>query len=316
MFTTIFLLLLCYALIYVGIYHGYYSALLLAPLASGLSVRTFVLQHDFGHGSLFRAAWANNWAGRLCSVLTLTPYDHWRRHHGIHHGSWNNIANRGKMSNIYSDCITVAEYRAMSTRQKLSYRIANQPFLSMFIMPPIIFFLVYRYPFDTPKGWWRERLGVHLTNLTILLIYAAIGHAVGYATMLMVSLLVIYPASVFGIWLFLVQHKFEGVHWEADANWNSFDAALTGCSLFKLPRVLQWFSASIGYHHVHHAAPGIPNYRLEECHHANPVFHDVKTLGLRDSWAEVWSHRLWDEDAGRMVDFHTLGAPRPASSGA
>jgi omega-6 fatty acid desaturase (delta-12 desaturase) len=304
--STIAMLCLCYVVMYVGVAHGHYLALLAAPLAAGLSVRVFVLQHDCGHRALFTSPAANHWAGRLCSLFSFTPYDHWRRHHGLHHDGWNNFGARGKISNMYSDCLTVAEYRGLTKVERLFYRVSRHPALSLFIMPPIIFLFVYRFPFDSPAGWGKERLGTYLTDAVMLLILGVIGYFAGYLNVLLVTGLVIYPASVFGVWLFLLQHTFDTAHWTHDAEWNSFEASLTGCSLLKLPAVLQWFSASIGYHHVHHAAPGIPNYRLEACHEAHQVFRQSRQLGLREGLAEIGKLRLWDEEAGVMVDLSSV----------
>jgi acyl-lipid omega-6 desaturase (Delta-12 desaturase) len=301
--STIGLLGLCYAAMYYGVFHHHDAVLLLAPIASGLTIRTFSLQHDCGHGSMFRARWANSLAGRVCGMLTFTPYDHWRRHHGIHHGGWNNIDARGRISNMYSDCTTVAEYDGMSSVQKLLYRLSKNPAVVLLVMPPIIFFVAYRIPFDAPPAWRRERIGVHLTNLGLVLAYGALVYLLGYKVVALVTLLVIYPASVIGVWLFLLQHTFEGVHWENGASWDSFEASLTGCSFLRLHPILTWFSGSIGLHHVHHAAPGIPNYLLSECHDAHSVFHTVKTIDLVEGLKAIGTHTLWDEAMGRMVPF-------------
>lgn len=304
--STLALLCACYVIMYFGVTHGRYIALAVSPLAAGLSVRAFVLQHDLGHSALFRSRAANNWVGRLCSLFTFTPYDHWRRHHAIHHGGWNNIGARGKLSNMYSDCMTVAEYQSLTKTERLFYRISRHPIVSLFIMPPIIFLFVYRYPFESPAKWKREIYGTYATDAVMLLIYGVLGHYVGYLNVLIVTLLVIYPASVFGVWLFLLQHTFDNAHWTEDSEWSSFEAAITGCSLLKLPALLQWFSATIGYHHVHHAAPRIPNYRLVACHEAHPIFQHSRQLGLREGLAEIWKLRLWDEKAGTMVDINTV----------
>lgn len=304
--STMGLLLACYVLLYAGLMHGWWWVLLLTPLASGLSIRTFVLQHDCGHGSLFRSRWANDLAGRLCSLLTLTPYDHWKKHHGLHHGSWNNMDTRGRLSDLYSDCITVAEYRKMTRLKKALYRISKNPILSVFVMPPVIFFIIYRIAFDTPRHWVRERLGVYLTNLCLLFGYGVLAWFVGLKFMALVSFMVIYPAAVIGVWLFLVQHKFEGVQWAQNPQWNTFEAALTGCSFMRLSRVWRWFTGDIGTHHVHHAAPGIPNYRLVACHDAHAVFQDVKILTWRDGIREARNNVLWDEENRTMVDLRSV----------
>lgn len=299
-------LVACYAVLYLGVAHNHLLVLLIAPLASGLAVRTFVLQHDCGHGSLFKHPWINDFVGRIFSLLTFTPYDHWKRHHSIHHSGWNNIDCRGKLSNIYSDCITISEYKSMSRFKRLFYRISQNPVVTIFLMPPFIFFLVYRISFDTPKTWLRERWGVYLTNLGLLICYGGLIHFLNIRAVTLVTFTVIYPASVAGVWLFLVQHKFDGVHWEREQRWTAFEASLTGCSFLHLPNILRWFSGNIGLHHVHHAAPGIPNYRLAACHHAHPVFHSVKVLSLSAGIKEASKTTLWDDVAGKMVDIKTV----------
>ncbi|NHN89074.1 fatty acid desaturase family protein [Acetobacter conturbans] len=304
--STVGLLLACYVLMYAGLTHGWWSVLLLTPLASGLSIRTFILQHDCGHGSLFKNRWTNDLVGRACSLLTLTPYDHWKKHHAVHHGSWNNMDTRGRLSDLYSDCMTVAEYKKMTRLNKFLYRISKNPILTIFVMPPIIFFIVYRIAFDTPRHWVRERLGVWLTNLCLILGYGALIWVVGLKFVALVSFMVIYPAAVTGVWLFLVQHKFEGVQWSENPQWNSFDAVVGGCSFLRLSGIFRWFTGDIGTHHVHHAAPGIPNYRLIACHEAHPVFQHVKVLSWRDGVREARVNTLWDEENRTMVNLHSV----------
>ncbi|CAI9120215.1 fatty acid desaturase family protein [Brytella acorum] len=264
------------------------------------------MQHDCGHGSLFKKQWLNDLTGRICSLLTLTPYDHWRRHHALHHGSWNNMGTRGRISDMYSDCITTSEYKKMKSLRKIFYRISINPILTILIMPPFIFFIVYRIAFDTPRSWIRERMGVYLTNLCLFLTYSALIWFMGWKTVALVSFLVIYPAAVSGVWLFIVQHKFEGVHRAEHAQWNNLEASGTGCSFLRLPRVLRWFSGDIGAHHVHHAAPGIPNYRLVDCHNAHPVFQKVKILNFRDGMREAQSNVIWDEESRTMIELRQV----------
>ncbi|WP_086644333.1 fatty acid desaturase [Acetobacter sp. DsW_063] len=308
--STVCALLACYILLYAGFMHGWWAVLLIAPIASGLSVRTFVLQHDCGHGSLFRHDYTNNLVGRLCSLLTLTPYDHWKRHHALHHGSWNNTDSRGRLSDMYSDCITVREYSAMTKFQKFLYRFKINPILSIFVMPPIIFFISYRVAFDAPRGWARERLGVYLTNACLFFIFGFLIWYAGLKIVSLVSFVVIYPAAVSGVWLFLVQHKFEGVLWKANPQWSAFDASLTGCSFLRLPRLLRWFSGNIGTHHVHHAAPGIPNYHLLPCHNDHPIFQNAKVLNMYDGFRASWTNMLWDEDTRKMVALRSVRSSR------
>jgi omega-6 fatty acid desaturase (delta-12 desaturase) len=296
------------ALMYSLASFAYWPRLGLAVVAAGLLVRLFIIQHDCGHGSLFRSKTANEVLGRLCSLVTLTPFDNWRRQHAGHHGVWNDLDRRWSGADIYSTCLTVDEYRKLTPRRRLLYRLTRHPLVTGLVLPPLVFLLVYRVPFDTPKAWRRERLAVHWTNLAIVGLTVALGDLVGFPEVLFVQLPILTLASIIGVWLFSVQHRFETTLWARHAQWDASTAALRGSSYLRLPPVLRWFTANIGFHHVHHLNPRIPNYHLASCHAAIPALGDVPPLTL---WASLKSLRLalWDEEQQRMVSFRTA---RPA----
>lgn len=308
--TTVLPLVLAIAAMHAGLALGWWWVVpLLALPAAGLTVRTFVIQHDCGHGSFLPSRRANDVIGRLCSLLTFTPYAHWRRQHAQHHGTWNDLDRReGRGSDIYSTCLTVAEYRALAPPARRWHRVMRHPAVALLIVPPLIFLFVYRVPFDTPAAWVGERRSVQLTNLALLAVHGALGLALGFGPMLLVLLAVMIPASIAGVVLFSLQHHFEGAHWARHEAWDPVAAALGGSSFLRLPRVLQWLTGSIGFHHVHHLAPRIPNYRLEACHNAHPAFGTARVLGLREG-LRASRYALWDEAEGRMVTFAEADAP-------
>lgn len=277
-------------------------ALPLAVPAGGLVVRLFAIQHDCGHGSLFRSRRMNDRIGRLCSLLTFTPYAFWRRQHANHHASFNNLDRREPGIDLYTACATLAEYRAMPPVRRLLYRAIRHPVLTQLVLPPLVFLLVYRVPFDAPRDWTRERRSVWLTNLSLAAALACLAVAFSPSTVALVQLPPIAVASIVGVWLFSVQHRFEGSMWEREGGWSHVAASLEGTSFLKLPRVLQWFSGNIGFHHIHHLSSRVPNYRLQECHEARAELHPVTTLTLREAlFAPLYA--LWDEEGGRMVRF-------------
>ena len=277
--------------------------LALALPASGLIVRIFMLQHDCGHHSLCRTPRSNAIVGSVCSLVTLTPFAYWRRLHARHHGSWNNLDGRGIPADFYSDCLTTLEYRALGNVKKYLYRLTHHPLLVHFVLPPVIFVLLYRLPFDTPATCRRERRSVYLLDLALAASLALLVMAFGLRTVLLVHLPALALAAVIGIWLFSVQHRFEGAQWSSKQDWRFTQAALLGTSYLKLPRLLQWFSASIGLHHVHHLRPGIPNYRLQDCHDAcKDITGFATVMSLRQALGAS-SYALWDEDLGFMVPF-------------
>jgi omega-6 fatty acid desaturase (delta-12 desaturase) len=305
--TTFPPLLALLAAMHIGLRLGWWPVLVLALPAAGLVVRVFALQHDCGHGSLFRSRHANDILGRFCSIFTLTPYGHWRRQHAGHHAAWNDLDRRDRGADIYSTCSTVAEYQAMPHWHRLGFRAVRHPLVAQLLLPPLVFLVLYRFPFDAPPAWHRERRGVHLTNLALAAVYGGLCMLLGFWPVLLVLLCVMVPASVAGVLLFSVQHRFEGVRWTRHADWDAVAASLEGSSYLRLPRVLRWFTGRLGFHHVHHLAPRVPNYRLEDCHGAHPAFASATVVTLRDALAAP-RHVLWDEAAGRMVTFAEAGS--------
>lgn len=302
---------IAFAAVCVGMYFSlavsYGLTLGLAVLAAGLLVRIFIIQHDCGHGAFFRSKWANHAIGSFCGLLTLTPYAHWRRQHAGHHDMWNNLDRRESGVDIYSTCLTVEEYKARSPWGRFWYRMGRNPLITLVLLPPVIFLLLYRVPFDTPEGWAWERFSVHATTAGVAAIVLLMGWAVGFGAVALVQLPVMVIASMIGVWLFSVQHRFENVAWLRGAQWTVRAAALRGSSYLRLPRALQWFTGNIGFHHIHHLNARIPNYRLEACHAEMPDKGAIPTLTLG---AALRSHRfsLWDEARGKMVTFRAARA--------
>jgi acyl-lipid omega-6 desaturase (Delta-12 desaturase) len=276
--------------------------LALALPTGALLVRVFIVQHDCGHGSFFASRHANAAVGRLCSLFTLTPYANWSRQHALHHADWNNLDRTGGGSDIYSSCLTVHAYHALTARQRLVHRLVRHPLIANLVLPPLIFVLLYRVPFDTPASWTRERWSVYLTDAALIALFAALAAAFGWRVVLLVHLPVMVVASILGVWLFTVQHRFETAKWTGRGAWRYVDAALDGSSWLDLPRVLQWFTGNIGFHHIHHLNQRVPNYRLDGAHRVLHALRPVPRLGLR---AGLGAARLtlWDEAAGRLVRF-------------
>ena len=277
-------------------------AMALAIPAGGLVVRLFIVQHDCGHGAFFRSRRLNDWLGRFCSAFTFTPYAFWRRQHATHHASFNNLDRRDPGIDLYSSCATLKEYQAMPGRSRLLYRLIRHPVLTQIVLPPFVFLLVYRVPFDAPANWLRERRSVLMTNLALACVLGALCLVLGWRAVLLVQLPTISVASIVGVWLFSVQHRFEQTSWQRQGNWDHVRASLEGSSYLRLPRLLQWFTGNIGFHHVHHLSSRIPNYRLQECHESRPELRGVAPLSF---WRALRStgYALWDEDRGCMIPF-------------
>jgi acyl-lipid omega-6 desaturase (Delta-12 desaturase) len=289
-----------YALMYAGLSLSFWVTLALSPVAAAFVVRIFIIQHDCGHGSFFRSRRANDAVGMLCSLITFTPYDMWRRQHAGHHAHWNDLDRRTSGADIYSTCLTVAEYRALSRRRKLVHRMALHPVVSLILVPPLVFLVLYRLPFDTPPSWTRERRAVHGTNLALLLAYGGLSVAFGVGATLLVFVPTMVVAAIIGVWLFSLQHRFDGAVWKRHGEWSAMDASLQGSSHLELPRLLQWFTGNIGFHHIHHLDPKVPNYRLEQCHRMHPAFQSAPVVTFRCSLSSS-RYCLWDEEQGKMI---------------
>ena len=283
---------------------SYWLVVPLAILTAGFLVRLFIIQHDCGHGSFFKSRRANDILGSVLGVLSFNPYYHWRWEHAIHHSTSGDLDRRGT-GDVWT--LTVQEYLESSRWKRFSYRLARNPVV-LFLLAPLLLFLVWQR-FSNSKAALRERLSVYWTNLAILGVAAGLSWFFGWKAYLLIQLTVMAVAGSTGVWLFYVQHQFEGVYWERGDDWDYVTAALKGSSFYKLPKVLQWFSGNIGFHHIHHLSPRIPNYHLEKCHQAEPLFQTVKPITLFSSF-KSFTFRLWDEQRRKLVGYGHLRTVR------
>lgn len=281
------------------VHAGYWIGMLLVLPAAAFLVRIFMIQHDCGHGSFFGNRRIDDWTGRILGVLTLTPYDYWRRSHAKHHAQAGNLDGRGD-GDITT--YTVREFQALSPRGRLGYRLYRHPLVMFGIGPAWIFLLKQRLPFGMMRDGSRPWISTMGTNLAIAALAAALIWAIGPLAFLMVFLPTVLLAALAGVWLFYVQHQFEETHWSRPPEWQFQQAALHGASHYVLPPVLRWFSANIGVHHVHHLASRIPYYRLPEVLKDHPELADINRITIRESLRCV-PLTLWDEEAGKMVTF-------------
>jgi len=279
---------------------SYWLTAPLALLAGGFLVRIFIIFHDCGHGSFFKSRKANDILGFITGLLTFTPYYQWRWEHSLHHSSSGNLDERG-VGDVWT--LTVQEYLQASRWKRFAYRLARNPFI-LFVLAPLFLFLI-KQRFVTAGAPPRERRSVYWTNFGLAAMSAALIWLFGLKAFLVIQLTVIIVAGSAGVWLFYVQHQFDGVYWERKENWDFATAALKGSSFYKLPRILQWFSGNIGFHHIHHLSPRIPNYHLEKCHKAEPLFQTVKPITLLGS-LKSFTFRLWDEQRQRLVGYRAL----------
>jgi omega-6 fatty acid desaturase (delta-12 desaturase) len=278
---------------------SYWLTLPFILVAGGFLVRNFIIFHDCGHQSFFASRQANNIVGFITGVLTYTPYIAWRHDHALHHASSGDLDRRGN-GDIWM--MTVKEYLNASTKARLLYRIYRDPFIQFLFMPVFAFLIFNR--FTLSKMGPRERRSVMQTNLALVAGITLMGFLIGFKTFVVLQFSIAVIASSVGMWLFYVQHQYEGVYWEKHEAWDYARAAIEGSSFYKLPKILQWFTGNIGYHHIHHLSPRIPNYNLEACHQ-EITFFEVKTITFWESLGCL-RYRLWDEENSRLIDFKEL----------
>ena len=281
---------------------GYGLTLLLVFPTAGFLMRLFVIQHDCGHGSFFRSRRARDGIGFCIGVLTLVPYEYWRRTHAYHHANSGNLDFRG-FGDI--DTLTVREYEALSSAARFAYRLYRHPLVMFLIGPAFHFLIKHRYPWDIPRDWTLAWRSVWRTNAAIGVILVAMALTIGMQSFLLVQIPLTLVSCSIGVWLFYVQHQYEDTYWHRKENWDYYDAALRGSSYLVLPKPLQWLTANIGLHHVHHLSSRIPNYRLQECMEANPELQEVTRVTLRDG-LRLARLTLWDEDRDRLIGFREL----------
>ncbi|HUD50120.1 fatty acid desaturase [Parvibaculum sp.] len=285
-----------WAAYYVGFW---WLSLLIAIPAAGFLVRLFTIQHDCGHGSFFSHKLLNDWVGRVLGVLTMTPYDFWRRTHALHHASCGNLDRRG-VGDI--DTLTVREYLARSWWGRLKYRLYRNPVVLFIVGPAYMFLLQQRLPVGLMRSGWRPWISTQATNVAIVAIAAGLMWLIGVQAFLLVHLPIVMLAASIGVWLFYVQHQFEETFWAQNEGWSFHEAALYGSSYYDLPHVLRWFTANIGIHHVHHLCSRIPFYRLPRVLRDHPDLRDVGRMTLMESFKCV-RLTLWDEEKERLVSF-------------
>lgn len=261
-------------------------------------LRLFAIQHDCGHNAFFRNRTISDWLGRALGVLTLTPYDVWRRAHAMHHSASGNLDRRG-MGDIHT--LTVAEYRGLNRYKRFIYRLYRHPIVLFGLGPGYQFFVKNRVPLGLTNKlkYWVSAM---VTNAAILVALSVILYFGGVMPILLIFLPSTLLAATAGVWLFYVQHQFENTQWNDEKDWDLHDAALHGSSHYVMPSVLQWLSANIGIHHVHHLYSRIPFYRLPEVLRDHTSLAQSNRMTIRESLSNARLH-LWDENSKRLLSF-------------
>ena len=289
-----FFVLWCLA--YLSLSVSFWITLVLTIPAAGFLVRTFIIFHDCCHHSFFKSRKANVVVGIITGILTFFPYYQWQREHFVHHATSSNLNRRGT-GDIWT--LTVNEYLALSPFRRMVYKIYRNPFV-MFGLGPIYITLI-AYRFNRKRAGRKERWNTHATTLGLAVMVGFLCWTLGWQNFVLVQGPILYLSGMVGIWLFYVQHQFEGTYFETEEQWDYVSAALQGSSFYKLPKVLQWITGNIGFHHIHHLGPRVPNYHLHRAHESSPSLQNVPAISFLSS-LRCLQYRVWDEEGKKFVD--------------
>jgi acyl-lipid omega-6 desaturase (Delta-12 desaturase) len=279
---------------------SYFLTLFISIFAAGFMIRIFIIFHDCGHGSFFKSKKLNTIVGIITGLIVFTPYHKWHRDHYIHHNTVGNLDKRG-IGDVMT--LTVHEYKSLSVWKRFGYRFLRHP-LFLFGLAPMLSFVI-GHRFTKKYMSFKQQMYVHLTSLGIVIIALLLIWAIGLKSYLLIQIPVLFIAAGHGVWLFYVQHQYEHVAWVRNDKWDYKQIALQGSSFFKLPKILQWFTGNIGFHHIHHLSPKIPNYKLADCYNQNLDFQNVKPITFFSSLKSL-RLSLWDEEKQKMVGFRDI----------
>jgi acyl-lipid omega-6 desaturase (Delta-12 desaturase) len=309
-----------------------FFAIPFAILIALFILRSFVMMHDCGHGSLFQSKRVNQILGFVFGVITGMPQYVWSKNHTYHHNTNGDWVRYGGVFNILS----TEKYAQLSERQKRSYWLYRQP---LTLIPAGFFYVLFNPRFNWIAGnltmlakiirpllsfdlseavrvatkwetkyWKGKKDYLHMTynNVTLLSIWFIMCQVMGAGDFFILYVASTSLAGSIGILLFTIQHNFEDSYATDTARVNHYRAALDGTSMLVLPRALNWFTADIAYHHIHHLSVAIPNYRLAACHKDLEVFFaNVKRVYGRDLLS-TFKYQLWDPKEQKVVAKDTV----------
>lgn len=297
---TLLLYVTGWVAMYFSLQVGYWLTLLLAIPTAGFMIRIFIFFHDCGHNSFLPSTRANRRLGFWLGILVFTPGEQWWKSHAIHHATSGNLDRRG-VGDVTT--LTVDEYLKLPILGRLGYRLFRHP-LVMFGLGPLFMFLI-KHRIAYPRFGKRETLSVVWTNLGILALAVGLNLLMGFQNYLLIQLPILWLGGMSGIWMFYVQHQFESSYWARHPEWEYIASAFEGASYYQLPKVLQWFTGNIGFHHIHHLSPKVPNYRLENAYNSDEILRRPLTLTIRESLRTI-PLTLIDEANDRMISFRDL----------
>ena len=294
-FSTLFFTLIAFSGSYFFYDKNIFLYLISTTIAGGFVIKSFIIMHDCGHGTFFENKNTRDLVGKIFSFICFTPYHQWANDHATHHQTSGNLSKRG-WGDVWT--MTVKEYEESSFEEKTKYLLYRNPFIMCIIGGFYLFFIRFRLPQKGDDLTTRKNLTI--TSLFVLGYLSLCTFFFGFVPTIITTLLIYTVATTTGTFLFYIQHQYEECYWRNQNDWDYTTAALAGSSYFKLPAILQWFTGSIGFHHIHHLNHRIPFYNLEKCYLENDCFQNVKTLGIIDAFKTL-AIKFYDEESERMI---------------
>jgi omega-6 fatty acid desaturase (delta-12 desaturase) len=289
-----------WALMYFSLNWSIFITIPLAAVAAFFLVRIFIIQHDCGHQSFTRFRKGNNVIGFIASLFSTIPYNSWSRTHNAHHAHNRQLEHRGLGDTFF---LTTEEYQNRSAWKKFTYRVFRSPIVQFIIAPILYMTVIVRISFLRLKGWEKIKWAHLINNALLAVIYTLLALILGWQKFLIIQGMILMVFGVIAFWFFYIQHQHEENYNENKDNWNHLMASIKGSTFYKLPKLFNWLSGNIGYHHIHHLNPSIPNYQLVACAEENPMFNEhVNVLTFKDSLKCI-NHKLWDPQQKRMISF-------------
>ena len=314
---AVFILLLNMALFFAGLAGmymlrdvSYALALVLAVPTAFILVRIFIIQHDCGHGSYFSSRRANDFTGRVISLLTLLPYTYWRREHDVHHAYVGQIE---RQDVGYIDIYTNQHYQSLPAWRQWLYKIYRHPVVLLVIGVPLHNLVFMRVPPLRAAGFHDRRFltfaqawrSVMLHNLGLVIFYGVAGYMLGFGALLAVYAPVAVLGWQIGGWMFYVHHHFEDAYWQEGDDWHPHAARLLASSQYDLPPMLHWLTGYIGLHHIHHFSSAVPHYKLAACNAGSAELQSMNRIGLRESFRSIWL-AIIDPQQRKMIKISDL----------
>jgi omega-6 fatty acid desaturase (delta-12 desaturase) len=270
--------------------------LLSIPITTAFMCRSYVIEHDCGHGSFYRTETANFIAGNLMGFGILIPYSLWKYIHHSHHMHVGNLDKRSFNPEIWT--MTLDEYRNSAVMKRLAYRFMRSKFTRFTLTPTINLGLMFRL--IHPRFNWKANVSVVLHDLLYAFILWKIHAYFSWTNLFIIFYIPLVIFYFVASYTFYAQHQFEDTYWEKEDLWHYQEASFYGATYIAAPKWYCWLTGNVVFHNIHHLMSGIPFYRLEEAKERFGQTLPFRMIPLSEVW-KMLSLKVWDENQKKLV---------------